>query len=447
MPITITMPALSPTMTEGTLSAWHKKEGDAVKAGDVIAEIETDKATMEVEAVDEGTLAKIIVPAGTQNVQVNAPIALLLGEGEGKDAIEGFGQEKPTIPPAENKAAAAAPTPAPLPAAATAPQAAVAAPPADVRGANERVIASPLAKRMANQAGLDLSALSGSGPHGRIVKRDIEQAVAGGGAKQAPAAKAPTAVPVVTSPTQPAAPVSTVDARALADAYGMKYRAEPNSSVRKVIARRLSESKQTVPHFYLTIDCVIDKLLAARKELNAGDETLKVSVNDFVIRAVALALKAVPAANTAWAGADTLWFERADISVAVATPGGLITPIIKAAETKGIGTIAREMKDLAERARANKLKPEEYQGGTFSISNLGMYGIKQFEAVINPPQACILAVGAGEPRAIVKDGAVTAATVMSCTLSVDHRAVDGAVGAEFLAAFKRLIENPLTMLL
>jgi pyruvate dehydrogenase E2 component (dihydrolipoamide acetyltransferase) len=447
MPITITMPALSPTMTEGTLSAWHKKEGEAVKAGDVIAEIETDKATMEVEAVDEGTLAKIIVPAGTQNVQVNAPIALLLGEGEGKDAIEGFGLEKPMTPPAENKAVAAAPA-APVSAAPVAQKAAVAAvassaPVADVKGANERIVASPLAKRMANQSGIDLGALAGSGPNGRIVKRDVELAMQGSAPRKP--APAPSAAP--TAGAAPVALAAGVDARALADAHGMKYRAEANSSMRRVIARRLTESKQTVPHFYLTIDCVIDKLLAARKELNAGDEALKASVNDFVIRAVALALKQVPAANTAWAGTDTLWFEHADVSVAVATPGGLITPIIKAAETKGIGTIAREMKDLAERARAGKLKPEEFQGGTFSISNLGMYGVKQFEAVINPPQACILAVGAGEPRAIVKDGALGVATVMSCTLSVDHRAVDGAVGAAFLAAFKRLIENPLTMLL
>lgn len=447
MPITITMPALSPTMTEGTLSAWHKKEGEAVKAGDVIAEIETDKATMEVEAVDEGVLAKILVSAGTQNVQVNSPIALLLAEGEGKDAIEGFGLEKPMTPPAENKAvpaAPAAPVPAvPPPKAAPAPVAA-AVPVADVKTGNERVVASPLAKRMANQAGIDLAALAGTGPNGRIVKRDIEQAVQSGTLRKQTVAPTPSVAP---SSAAPVALAGGVDARALADAYGMKYRAEPNSSMRRVIARRLTESKQTVPHFYLTIDCVIDKLLAARKELNAGDEALKASVNDFVIRAVALALKHVPAANTAWAGNDTLWFEHADISVAVATPGGLITPIIKAAETKGIGTIAREMKDLAERARAGKLKPEEFQGGTFSISNLGMYGVKQFEAVINPPQACILAVGAGEPRAIVKDGALGIATVMSCTLSVDHRAVDGAVGAEFLAAFKRLIENPLTMLL
>lgn len=449
MPITITMPALSPTMTEGTLSAWHKKEGEAVKAGDVIAEIETDKATMEVEAVDEGTLAKILVPAGAQNVQVNAPIALLLAEGEGRQAIEGFGLEKPMTPPAENKAAPAVPA-AIAPAPTTAPPASTAAPkpaPAvvDVSSSNERVIASPLAKRMANQAGIDLGGLNGSGPHGRIVKRDIEQAMQQDSAPRK-AAPAPSTTPTAAT-AAPVALAAGVDARALADAYGMKYRAEPNSSMRRVIARRLTESKQTVPHFYLTVDCVIDKLLAARKELNAGDETLKASVNDFVIRAVALALKQVPAANTAWAGNDTLWFEHADVSVAVATPGGLITPIIKAAETKGIGKIAREMKDLAERARAGKLKPEEFQGGTFSISNLGMYGVKQFEAVINPPQACILAVGAGEPRAIVKDGALGIATVMSCTLSVDHRAVDGAVGAEFLAAFKRLIENPLTMLL
>jgi len=438
MSINVLMPALSPTMTEGKLAKWMKAEGDAVKPGDVLCEIETDKATMEVEAVDEGRLAKILVAAGTEGVAVNTPIAVLAEEGEDVKAAP-----KAAAAPAPAPAAKAeAPKPAPAAAAATP------APSAPRGGEGERLFASPLARRMAEQSGLDLKALAGSGPNGRIVKADVEAALAGGKARPAaaaPAAAAPAAAAL--APAKAAGP----GARQLADALGMTYRQEPLSGMRKVIAQRLTESKQTVPHFYLTMDCEIDQLLKVRAELNskleAQKSATKISVNDFVIRAVALALKKVPAANASYDPSGILFYEHADVSVAVATPGGLITPIVKAAEGKGLAAIANEMKDLAARARDGKLKPEEYQGGTFSISNLGMFGVKQFEAVINPPQGCILAIGAGEQRPVVKAGALAIATVMCATLSVDHRVVDGAVGAEFLAAFKKLIEDPLTMLL
>jgi pyruvate dehydrogenase E2 component (dihydrolipoamide acetyltransferase) len=424
MPIEILMPALSPTMTEGNLAKWLMKEGDTVSAGDVIAEIETDKATMEVGAVDEGVLGKILVPGGTEGVQVNQPIALLLEEGEDAGALKGYsagGAKAPALAP-EMAAEPGAPTPAP----------AAAAPLPPPAGKGARVIASPLARRMAQQAGVDLGAIKGTGPQGRIVKADIESAMTGG---VAPA----TVVAPLAAPAGPGA-------RQTAEALGMSYTLEPNSNMRKVIARRLSESKQTVPHFYLTIDCEIDDLLAARKRINE-EHGLKISVNDIVIKAAAMALKKVPAANASWDEEGILLYDHADISVAVATPAGLITPIVKAAEAKGLEAISSEMKDLAGRAREGKLKPEEFQGGTFSVSNLGMFGIREFAAIINPPQGCILAVGAGEERAVVKDGELTVATVMSCTLSVDHRVVDGAVGAEFMATFKRLIETPLAMLL
>jgi pyruvate dehydrogenase E2 component (dihydrolipoamide acetyltransferase) len=441
MPIEILMPALSPTMTEGNLAKWLKGEGDAVAAGDVIAEIETDKATMEVEAVDEGVLGKILVPDGSDGVQVNQPIALLLEEGEDTAALDGYKPGAPPRPapakPAAEPTAAAAPHPANAQPVAAQPPAAASQPAAPVAD-GARIFASPLARRMAQQAGLDLAALKGSGPNGRIVKADVEAAISG-----APGAMAPAAAPAARAPLPaPAGP----GARQMAEALGMSYRLEPNSNVRKTIARRLSESKQTVPHFYLTVDCVIDDLLAARKRINAEND-LKISVNDIVIKAAAAALKRVPAANASWDDEGILFYDHADISVAVATPSGLITPIVKQAENKGLETISAEMKDLAARARDGKLKPEEYQGGTFSVSNLGMFGIKEFSAIINPPQGCILAVGAGTQRPVVKDGALAVATVMSCTLSVDHRVVDGAVGAEFMATFKRLIENPLAMLL
>ena len=424
MPIEILMPALSPTMTEGNLAKWLKKEGEPVKPGDVIAEIETDKATMEVEAVDEGKLGKILVPEGSQGVKVNQTIALLLEEGEDASALA-----KAPAPAA--KAAVPAPTPTASPAAPTAPATAAPAPKAAATG--ERVFASPLARRMAQQAGLDLSRVDGSGPHGRIVKADIDAALARGvpAAPGAPAAKPSPGAPA------PAAPIVGLPA----------FTEVPHSMMRKVIARRLTESKRDAPHFYLTIDCNIDRLLQLRQEVNAKREKDKISVNDFVIKASGLALRQVPTANASWTDNAARLYQAADVSVAVATPGGLITPIIRNADTKTLSVISSEMKDLAARARESKLKPEEYQGGTFSVSNLGMYGIREFAAVINPPQGAILAVGAGEQRPIVKDNALAIATIMTCTLSVDHRVVDGVIGAEFLAAFKKLIEDPLTMLI
>ena len=437
MPINILMPALSPTMTEGTLAKWHVKEGDAIASGDVLAEIETDKATMEVEAIDEGTVGKLLVSEGTEGVPVNQTIAVLLEEGEDAGAIEAA-PAAPAAPASPPAATPPAPDPAPTAPPATSPDA------APVK-ANGRVIASPLAKRMAKQAGLDLAAVKGSGPHGRIVKRDIESALAMGAPGTAPAA-AQVPAPVA-APTPAVVAPSGPSAKQLADLLGMAYEQQPLSNVRKTIAARLTEAKQTVPHFYLSVDCEIDELLRVRKELNGRFEDVKVSVNDVVIRAVAIALQQVPAANASWDDTGILSYAHADISVAVATPTGLITPIVKHAESKGLATISREMKDLAARARDGKLKPEEYQGGTFSVSNLGMYGISDFAAIINPPQGCILAVGAGEQRPVVKDGALAVATVMTCTLSVDHRVVDGAVGAEFLAAFKKLIEYPAAMLL
>ena len=406
MPINILMPALSPTMTEGALIKWHVKEGDTVSSGDLIAEIETDKATMEVEAVEEGTLGKILVAEGTEGVPVNSVIALLLEEGEDASALAAAAPPPPAAPaPAPAPAQAAAPAPAqaaaPAPAQAAAPAPAQAAAPAPAPQAmpvdGQRVFASPLARRMAAQAGLDLGAISGSGPHGRVIKRDIEAALAGG-------APVRTAAPAPAAVAAPAALPAGPSAKESADLLGMAYAQEPLSTMRKTIARRLSEAKQTVPHFYLTVDCEIDELLKIRKELNArsgeGANAYKVSVNDFVIRASALALKQVPAANASWDQSGILLYQHADVSVAVATPAGLITPIVKQAETKGLAAISNEMKDLATRARDGKLKPEEYQGGTFSVSNLGMFGVKDFAAIINPPQGCILAVGAGAQRPV-----------------------------------------------
>jgi pyruvate dehydrogenase E2 component (dihydrolipoamide acetyltransferase) len=426
MPINLLMPALSPTMTEGKLSKWVKKEGDKVKSGDVIAEIETDKATMEFEAVDEGVLGKILVPEGTEGVAVNTPIGVILEEGEDASSIKA---------PAP---AAAAPVPAPTAAAPSPASASAPAPaPASAPVAHgDRVFATPLAKRIAKDAGIDLKAVKGSGPHGRIIKADIEFAKTQPGPSAAVAAAGPA---VGTAPAAAPKP-------APAPAFGPAYEEVPLTSIRKVIARRLTEAKQTVPHFYLTIDYKLDALLALRTQLNAKSDT-KLSVNDFIIRASALALKKVPAANASFTDTALRLYKDIDISVAVATPTGLITPIIKHADQKGLAQISSEMKDLAGRAKEGKLKPEEFQGGTFSISNLGMFGVKDFAAIINPPQGCILAVGAGEQRPVVVDGALAIATVMSCTLSVDHRVVDGAVGAEYLAALKGLIEDPLTMLL
>ena len=427
MPINILMPALSPTMTEGNLAKWLKAEGDAIESGDVIAEIETDKATMEVEAVDEGTMGKIIVPEGTEGVAVNQVIAVLLEEGESADDIgDVSAPPPPAAPPAKEAPPAAAPTVTPAPAT---PTTVVSAPSPSTSG--ERVFASPLARRIAGESGIDIAALTGSGPHGRIVKRDVEAAVASGGAPASPA-----------SATAPKPTQMIMDDTGLAP-----YREVPHSGMRKIIAARLTESKQTIPHFYLSVDCELDNLLELRKNLNGRSDEYKLSVNDFVIRAVALALRKVPAANAMWTAESMRLFDRADVAVAVAIPDGLVTPVIRDAGGKGMVEISNEMKDMASRAREGKLMPEEYQGGSFTISNLGMFGIKDFSAIINPPQACILAVGAGEQRAVVKDGALAVATVMTCTLAVDHRVVDGSVGAEFLAAFKPLIEDPVSMLL
>jgi pyruvate dehydrogenase E2 component (dihydrolipoamide acetyltransferase) len=432
MPIEILMPALSPTMTEGNVTKWLKREGEEVHSGDVLAEIETDKATMEFEAVDDGRLGKILVPDGAQGIKVNQPIALLLGEGEDASALEKLDVSAPqtvTAPPEQAPAKAR-----------SAPE----APPAPARG-NGRIFASPLARRMAQQAGLDLAAIAGSGPQGRIVKADIEAALSAD--RGAPAITRPVVQPQSAPLAAPAAAPALSKERVLALAGNPPYTERPLTAMRRVIARRLTESKQTVPHFYLTVDCEIDELLKFRAELNGKSDAYRISVNDFVIRAAALALRQVPAANASWSDEAILLWDTVDIAVAVALEDGLITPIVKYADRKGLATIANETKDLAARARAGKLKLEEFQGGTFSISNLGMFGVRDFAAVINPPHGGILAVGAGEQRPIVKNGALAIATVMSCTLSCDHRAVDGAVGAQFLAAFKKLVEDPLTMLL
>jgi pyruvate dehydrogenase E2 component (dihydrolipoamide acetyltransferase) len=450
MPINILMPALSPTMEKGNLAKWLKKEGDKVKSGDVIAEIETDKATMEVEAVDEGTIAKILVPEGTQDVPVNDIIAVLAGDGEDVKAAGAAPAPaaKPAPAPAATPATAApgpAAAPAPKPAAtgptqAAAPQAAASAPQAN---GHARVFSSPLARRLAKEANIELGRINGSGPHGRIVARDVVDAKSGKGLK-APAA-APAAGPSI-------AP-SMSDKQILALFEPGSYEVVPHDGMRRTIAQRLTASVQTVPHFYLTMDCDIGKLLAAREEINAAapkdkekKPLYKLSVNDFVIKAMAIALQRIPNCNVSWTESGMLKHKHSDIGVAVAMPGGLITPIIRKAETKSLSTISAEMKDFAARARSRKLKPDEYQGGTTAVSNLGMYGIKDFTAVINPPHATILAVGTSEERAVVRNGKIEAAHIMSVTLSCDHRAVDGALGAELIGAFKMLIENPVMMM-
>ncbi|HZO45193.1 MAG TPA: pyruvate dehydrogenase complex dihydrolipoamide acetyltransferase [Xanthobacteraceae bacterium] len=438
MPVNILMPALSPTMEKGNLARWLKKEGDAVKAGDVIAEIETDKATMEYESIDDGVLAKIVVPEGTQDVPVNQLIAVLAAEGEdAKAAAASAGKTAPAKEKTPEPAKPAAATPAAAQPS-TAPQASA---PAAAHGAN-RVFASPLARRLAKDAGVDVARIQGSGPHGRIIARDVEAAKSGKGLAPSAGATAGTSLSVQ-------AP-SDDKIRALFEPGS--FDVIPHDNMRKVIARRLIEAKLTIPHFYLTLDCNIGKLLAAREEINAaapkdkdGKPAYKISVNDFVIKALALALQRVPNANVTWTEGGMLKHKHSDIGVAVSIPGGLITPIVRHAETKSLSVISNEMKDYAGRARAKKLKPEEYQGGSSAVSNLGMYGIKDFAAVINPPHATILAVGVGEERPIVKDGKIEAAWIMSVTLSTDHRAVDGALGAEMLGAFKNLIENPVMM--
>lgn len=485
MPINILMPALSPTMEKGNLAKWLKKEGDSVKSGDILAEIETDKATMEVEAVDEGILAKIVVPEGTADVPVNEIIALIAGEGEDPKSVSPAAAPKSEAPQAEPPKAEAPKTEPSKPATSTPAQnvtssggseghmtyarvdqapggTAPSATPAPA-GQGSRVFASPLARRIAKDGGIDITSIKGSGPHGRVIERDVKEALASGGQKAAPAAAAqpasaasapapaPTA-PAKTSATVPLAQGMTVDQVKALYQPG-SYEEVSLDGMRKTIAKRLLESKQTIPHFYLTVDVELDALLALREQLNAsaskdkdGKPAFKLSVNDFVIKALALALQRVPGANAVWAEDRVLRFKHSDVGVAVAIEGGLFTPVIRKAEQKTLSAISAEMKDLAGRARNKRLKPEEYQGGTTAVSNLGMFGIREFAAVINPPHASILAVGAGEQRVVVKSGAPAVVQAMTVTLSCDHRVVDGALGAELLGAFRKLIENPMGML-
>ena len=428
MPVQVLMPALSPTMTEGTLAKWHKKVGDDVQSGDVIAEIETDKATMEVEAVEEGKLAKILVDEGTEGVAVNTLIALILEEDEDEsalDSVEASAAPKPSVATTAGSESAPAQTQA-------------APSPAKPAAEGNRIAASPLARRMAEQANLDLSQIIGSGPTGRIVKSDIEAAL---GQSALSATAAPAATPII-KPSMGTLPAVISEG---------SFTDEPVSMMRKVIAERLSLSKQTVPHFYLTVECEIDALLAMRKELNErspeGEGNYKLSVNDFVVRATALAMRRFPQVNSSWQGEFIRKYHRVDIAIAVATKTGLITPVVRDADNKGLAQVSSEIKNLAARAQDGKLLPEEYQGGGFTISNLGMYDVKEFAAIINPPQSAILAVSTGKQQSVVKNGALAIASMMNCTLSADHRVVDGAVGAEFMAAFKKLIEEPLTMML
>jgi pyruvate dehydrogenase E2 component (dihydrolipoamide acetyltransferase) len=452
MPINILMPALSPTMEKGNLAKWLKKEGDKVKAGDILAEIETDKATMEYEAVDEGVIAKILVPEGTADIAVNQPIAVLAAEGEDvKAAASSAPAAKPAAasapaPAAPASAALAQPAPS-APASNPSPSSGRVAPPVPggvtTNGHAGRVFASPLARRLAKAAGLDVGRIAGSGPHGRVIAHDVEAAKSGGVALRAPAPAAPGIVPLPTP--------SDDKIRALFEPGS--YEVVPHDNIRRIIAQRLVQAKQTIPHFYLTVVCTIDKLLAARGDINAiapkgadGKPAWKVSVNDFVIKALALALIKVPDANVTWTETGMLKHKHADIGVAVAIPGGLITPVIRQADTKSLTVISREMKDYAARARARKLKPEEYTGGMSAVSNLGMYGVEEFAAVINPPHATIIAVGTGEERAVVRDHKIVIANQMNVTLSSDHRAVDGALGAEMMGAFKMYIESPTAML-
>ncbi len=482
MPTNILMPALSPTMEKGNLAKWLKKEGDAIKSGDVIAEIETDKATMEVEAVDEGILAKITVPEGTADVPVNQVIGVIAGEGEDPAAMQAT--ESSSVPPAPVQGggevaaaplAAAAPSASPgqpeaqrayarvdeastgagEPAATPKPNGAAQA----ASQGGERVFASPLARRLAREGGIEIGSVQGSGPHGRIVQNDVKAAIESGSARSA--APAPSAAPAAATPSTPAkqAPSGGASAPAMSDDQIKRFfepgafEEVPHDNMRKTIARRLAASMQTTPHFYLTVDCDLDPLLAMREQINAGagkdkdgKPAYKLSVNDFMIKAHALALMRVPAANVSWTEGSMLRHKHVDIGVAVAIPEGLITPIIRKADVQSLSAISNQMKDFGARAKARKLKPNEYEGGSTALSNLGMFGIKQFTAIINPPHSTILAVGAGEKRVIAKGGVPAVATVMSATLSCDHRAIDGALGAEVIAAFKHLVENPMTML-
>jgi pyruvate dehydrogenase E2 component (dihydrolipoamide acetyltransferase) len=458
MPINILMPALSPTMEKGNLAKWLKKEGDKVKTGDILAEIETDKATMEYEAVDDGVLAKIVVPEGTADVPVNQLIAVLAAEGEDvKSAASAAGKGAAPAPAQAATPAAPAPSASAKPAAAPAqqPPAAPAAPPPAARPAAQaqpapqanghgRIFASPLARRLAKEANIDIARIAGSGPHGRVVARDVAQAKAGGGLRAAAAPAAPgIAVP----------PPSLSDEKIRAFYEPGSYDVVPHDNMRKIIAQRLQQATVTIPHFYLTVTCTIDRLLAAREDINStapkgddGKPAYKLSVNDFVIKALGLALVRKPDTNVTWTESGMLKHHHANIGIAVALPGGLITPVLRNVDEKSLIAISKEMKDFAARARARRLKPEEYQGGASAVSNLGMYGIEEFTAVINPPQTTILAVGTGEQRAVVLDGKVTIATQMKITLSCDHRAIDGALGAELIGEIKRFIESPTAML-
>nr|WP_170538686.1 pyruvate dehydrogenase complex dihydrolipoamide acetyltransferase [Ruegeria arenilitoris] len=436
MPTEILMPALSPTMEEGTLAKWLVKEGDTVSSGDLLAEIETDKATMEFEAVDEGVVGKILVPEGTEGVKVNTPIAVLLEEGESADDIAAAPTKAPEAAPAAdagNEAAAPAASEAPAPAP---------APAAPVKADGGRIFASPLARRIAAQKGLDLAQIKGSGPHGRIVKADVEGATAPAAA-QAPAASASAAPAPAAAPAGPSADM-------VARMYeGREYEEVKLDGMRKTIAARLAEAKQTIPHFYLRRDIKLDALLKFRSQLNKQLEArgVKLSVNDFIIKAVANALQQVPECNAVWAGDRVLQLKPSDVAVAVAIEGGLFTPVLQDADTKSLSALSTEMKDLAARARERKLAPHEYQGGTFAVSNLGMYGIDNFDAIVNPPHAGILAVGTGAKKPVVgEDGELTVATVMSVTMSVDHRVIDGALGAQLLQAIVDNLENPMVML-
>lgn len=436
----IVLPALSPTMTEGNLTKWLKQEGDAVRIGDVIAEVETDKATMEIEAEEEGTIGKIVIPEGTEGVQVNSTIAILL---QGAESGEALAKPKPVeaIRPSAD-AAPARPTGTEIEAPVTGKIMTLPVPvdAGEVIDTTAGMAMSPLARRIAVRARLDLSSIRGSGPNGRIMKSDVE-GLLGRAGKNDRYRRQPGARPETSRPSQTAEEVATL-------AGGQPYELVPHSSMRRTIARRLSESKQTIPHFYQTVDCNVDRLLRARSEINSlAEGEKKVSVNDFVIRAAAIALSKVPAANASWSDEGVLQWTDVDIAVAVAVENGLVTPIVRKANTKGLRQISSEMQDLASRAKAGKLKLHEFQGGSFSISNLGMYGIKSFSAVINPPHGCILAIGAAERRTVVVDDAVSVATMVTCTLSADHRVVDGAVGAEFLGVFKKLMEDPLSFVL
>ena len=438
MATNILMPALSPTMTEGTLARWLKKEGETIKAGDVIAEIETDKATMEVEAVDEGVLGKILVADGTAGVKVNDPIAVLV------EAGEKVSEPAKKAPPKQEAGETAAPVQSAAPKAdAPKTEAPKPSPTPNGHAAGERVFASPLARRMAQQAGISLSALAGSGPNGRIVRADIEAAQKSTSAPESAKAASPAPAPAAPQ-AAPAKPQAV-----LIDAPGQKI---PLSNVKRVTARRLTEAKQTVPHFYVSIDVELDALLKLRGELNArspkdGPGAFKLSVNDLLIKACAATLRVVPKVNASFTPDGIFMYDDVDISVAVSIPDGLITPIIRKADQKGLAAISNEAKGLFEKAKAGKLKPDEYQGGSFSISNMGMFGVRDFAAIINPPQAAILAVAAGEPRPVVRNGELAVATVMTCTLSVDHRVIDGALAAEWIAKFKKIVEDPLSLML